>query len=52
MRAAAADLRLDALAGLSAENQTHFVDALLAIKANLSRPDDRTNGNGAARRKR
>jgi DNA-binding MarR family transcriptional regulator len=52
MRAAAADLRRDALAGLSAEDQTCFVDALLAIKANLSRPDDGTNGNGAARRKR
>jgi DNA-binding MarR family transcriptional regulator len=52
MRAAAADLRRDALAGLSAEDQTRFVDALLAIKANLSRPDDGTNGNGAARRKR
>ena len=52
MRAAAADLRRDALAGLSAEDQTHFVDALLAIKANLSRPDNGTNGNGTARRKR
>jgi len=52
MRAAAADLRRDALAGLSAEDQTRFVDALLAIKVNLSRPDDGTNGNGAARRKR
>jgi len=52
MRAAAADLRRDALAGFSAEDQTRFVDALLAIKVNLSRPDDGTNGNGAARRKR
>src|SRR4249920_547594 len=52
MRAAAADLRRDALAGLSAEDQTHFVDALLAIKANLSRPENGTNGNGTARRKR
>ena len=52
MRAAAAELRRDALAGLSGEDQTRFVDALLAIKSNLSRPDNGTNGNGAARRKR
>lgn len=52
MRAAAADLRRDALVGLSVEDQTRFVDALLAIKANLSRTDNGTNGNGAARRKR
>ena len=52
MRAAAADLRRGALAGLSAEDQTHFVDALLAIKTNLSRPDNGSNGNGTARRKR
>ena len=52
MRAAAADLRRDALAGLSADDQTRFVDTLLAIKANLSRPDNGANGNGTARRKR
>ena len=52
MRSAAADLRRDALVGLSVEDQTRFVDALLAIKANLSRPDNGTNGNGTARRKR
>jgi MarR family transcriptional regulator, transcriptional regulator for hemolysin len=52
MRAAAADLRRDALAGLSTEDQTRFVDALLAIKANLSRPDNGTNGDATARRKR
>jgi DNA-binding MarR family transcriptional regulator len=52
MRAAAADLRRDALAGLSTEDQTRFVDALLAIKANLSPLDNGTNGNGTARRKR
>ena len=52
MRAAAADLRRDALVGLSVEDQTRFVDALLAVKANLSRPDNGTNGNGTARRKR
>ncbi len=52
MRAAAADLRRDALAGLSAEEQARFVDALLAIKANLSRADNGTDGNGSTRRKR
>jgi MarR family transcriptional regulator, transcriptional regulator for hemolysin len=52
MRAAAAGLRRDAVSGLSTDDQTRFVDALLAIKANLSRLDNGTNGNGAARRKR
>jgi DNA-binding MarR family transcriptional regulator len=52
MRAAAAELRRDALSGISAEDQSRFVDALLAVKANLSRTDNGTNGNGAARRKR
>ena len=52
MRAAAAELRRDALSGISAEDQSRFVDALLAVKANLSRPDNGTNGNGTARRKR
>jgi DNA-binding MarR family transcriptional regulator len=36
MRAAAAELRREALAGLSAEQQERFVDALLAVKANLT----------------
>jgi DNA-binding MarR family transcriptional regulator len=52
MRAAAAELRRDALSGLSTEDQSRFVDALLAVKANLSRSDNGANGNGAARRKR
>ena len=52
MRAAAADLRRDALSGLSAGHQSRFVDDLHAIKANLSRPDNGTNGNGTTRRKR
>jgi MarR family transcriptional regulator for hemolysin len=52
MRAAAAELRRDALSGISAEDQSRFVDALLAVKANLSRTDNGGNGNGAARRKR
>jgi DNA-binding MarR family transcriptional regulator len=49
MRAAAADLRRDALAGLSPEDQARFVDALLAVKSNLSRPEAGAGGNGAGR---
>jgi DNA-binding MarR family transcriptional regulator len=52
MRAAAAELRRDALAGLSAEDQSRFVDALLAVKGNLARLDNGGNGNGARRRSR
>ena len=37
MRAAAAQLRRDALAGLDAERRDAFVDTLLTIKSNLSR---------------
>jgi hypothetical protein len=37
---------------LSASEQNQFVDALLAIKANLSKPDNGANGNGAKKRKR
>ena len=47
MRAAAADLRRDALSGLTATQTNTFVDALLAIKSNLSKPDSGANGNGA-----
>jgi DNA-binding MarR family transcriptional regulator len=49
MRAAAAELRRDALAGLSTEDQARFVDALLAVKSNLSRPEAGAGGNGAGR---
>jgi len=52
MRAAAAELRRDALSGLSASQQNQFVDALLAIKANLSNAENGVNGNGARKRKR
>jgi DNA-binding MarR family transcriptional regulator len=37
LRAAAAQLRRDALAGLSATEREQFVDTLLAIKANLAK---------------
>lgn len=61
MRAAAAEVRRDALAGLPVARQEQFVDALLAIKANLTRLDGtrpenggaaEAPGNGAAKRKR
>jgi DNA-binding MarR family transcriptional regulator len=37
LRAAAAQLRRDALAGLSAAERERFIDTLLAVKANLAR---------------
>ena len=46
------NLRRDALSGLSASQQNQFVDALLAIKVNLSKADDGINGNGSKRRRR
>ncbi len=52
MRAAAVEVRRDALAGLSASRQEQFVDALLAIKANLSRSDNGASGNSGRKRKR
>ena len=53
MRAIAAELRRDALAGLSAAERERFVDSLLAIKSNLLRLQ--SNGppdNGASRQAR
>jgi DNA-binding MarR family transcriptional regulator len=47
LRAVAAELRRDALAGLSAAERERFVDTLLAIKANLAKTPD-----GAPRRGR
>ncbi len=44
MRVAAAELRRDALEGLSPEQQSQFVDTLIAVKANLGGTE-----NGAAR---
>jgi len=51
MRAAAADVRREALAGLAAEDQERFVDILLAIKGNLARGENGGNGNGVRRAK-
>ena len=52
MRAAAAELRRDALASLEAADRERFVDMLLAIKANLSRLENGVPKNGASGRKR
>lgn len=52
MRAAAAELRRDALAGFSTDDQGRFVDALLAVKANLAGLDNGASGNGSRRRRR
>jgi MarR family transcriptional regulator for hemolysin len=52
MRAAAAELRRESLSGLSTGQQDEFVDALLAIKANLLKPENGANGNGTRKRKR
>jgi MarR family transcriptional regulator, transcriptional regulator for hemolysin len=51
MRAAASEVRRDALTGLSGDEQERFVDMLLAIKANLSRPDNGATANGARRKR-
>jgi DNA-binding MarR family transcriptional regulator len=51
MRAAASEVRRDALTGLSSEDKDRFVDMLLAIKANLARLDNATPPN-RSRRKR
>ena len=45
MRSLAAGVRGDALNGLTREEQEHFVDTLLTVKANLLRLG---NGNGLA----
>jgi DNA-binding MarR family transcriptional regulator len=49
LRTVAAELRRDALAGLSAAERERFVDTLLAIKSNLARMPP---ANGAPRRGR
>jgi DNA-binding MarR family transcriptional regulator len=51
MRAVAAELRRDALAGMSAAERERFVDALLAIKSNLLRLQAAPPANGAPRRR-
>jgi len=51
LRAVAAELRRDALAGLSAAERERFVDTLLAIKSNLAKMPSGT-GDGTPRRGR
>jgi MarR family transcriptional regulator, transcriptional regulator for hemolysin len=51
MRAAASEVRRDALTGLAADEQERFVDMLLAIKANLSRPENGATSNGTRRKR-
>jgi DNA-binding MarR family transcriptional regulator len=52
MRAAAAEVRREALAGLSAEEQERFVDTLLAVKSNLNGTENGPGRNGNRGRKR
>ena len=40
MRTVAADLRRDAMAGLSADDRERFVDLLIAVKGNLQRQEN------------
>jgi len=51
MRALAAELRRDALAGISAAERERFVDTLLAIKANLLRIQAEAQSANAPRRR-
>lgn len=47
IRALAAEVRRDALSGLSFEEQERFVDILLSVKTNLSRNENGNHANGA-----
>ena len=49
MRAAAAEMRRDALAGLTSEAQQQFVDTLITVKANLGDADNGVSRSGVAR---
>ena len=50
MRAIAAAVRRDAMSGLSAEERERFVDVLIAVKANLQRPENGALRNGDRKR--
>jgi DNA-binding MarR family transcriptional regulator len=52
MRAAAAEVRREALSSLGLAQQDQFVDTLLTIKANLSQYENGNGGNGSRKRKR
>jgi len=49
MRDAAAEMRRDALAGLTQEQQVQFVDTLLTVKANLGGTDNGSVRNGVVK---
>ncbi len=51
MRAEAAELRRDALAGMSATQRETFVDLLLLVKTNLAQSEGNGASNGRARKK-
>ena len=52
MRAAAAELRREAFAGLSAEARERLIDCLLSVKGNLTRLDASEAGNASRHRRR
>ncbi len=47
MRVAAAEMRRDALAGLTSSQQSQFVDTLIAVKANLGGVENSVARNGS-----
>jgi hypothetical protein len=52
MRAAAAELRREAFAGLSAEERERLIDCLLEVKVNLTRLATSEPANGSRQRRR
>ena len=50
MREIAAEVRRDAMSGLSADERERFVDVLLAVKSNLQRPEQGALRNGERKR--
>ena len=52
MRAAAAEVRREALSGLSTEEQERFVDTLLAVKGNLGSAENGASRSGVRTRTR
>ena len=52
MRAAAAELRRDALAGMSAAQRDTFVDLLLTVKSNLAQNEGNGTSSNSARQRR
>jgi DNA-binding MarR family transcriptional regulator len=52
MRAAAAELRREAFAGLSGPEREHLIDCLLSVKENLTRLDAAEAGNASRHRRR